>query len=127
MPGNLNTGTADVTTPRTAPRQLENLHSVRSDVDMVNALLDFYVRNPEVLGGSDILTIMDGKPPARAGQIAAVLAGIGIEGGERAIQKFLIIVPTTTDPEEARSRAWEQFRRFVEQLAGKAPTAEQEV
>ena len=74
--------------PVAAVEDMPAAHSIRNDAELLAALADFFRRNPHVLGGGDILTITGGKPVARAGMLAAVLAGLAIEGGEWAIQKM---------------------------------------
>jgi hypothetical protein len=93
---------------------------VGDDAERLEALANFIRRNPNVLGGGDVLTIVGGKPVARAGMLAAVLAGLSIEGGERAIQKYLIIIPQTADGVADDALAWDHFSRGVERLARRA-------
>ena len=61
--------------------------TISSHQDLLAAIMDFYARNPDVIGGGDILAITGSPPAARAGIVAASLAGIVIEGDERAIQR----------------------------------------
>ena len=90
---------------------------ISSPKELLVAISDFYARNPHVIGGGDILTITGGKPAKRAGMVAASLAGIAIEGGERAIQRIIIVIPPGDDVAEADGRAWEGFRKSFEILA----------
>lgn len=90
---------------------------ISSPKELLVAISDFYARNPHVIGGGDILTITGGKPSNRAGMIAASLAGLAIEGGERAVQRILIVIPPGDDVAEADRRAWESFGKSFEILA----------
>jgi len=103
-----------------APRQVE------TDADMIDALSDFIVRNPNVLGGGDILTITGGRPVARAGMLAAILAGLALEGGARAIRGYLIVIPPAADAVAGRERAWEGFTFAFARLAGRSLTPAEE-
>lgn len=90
---------------------------ISNDKELLAAISDFYVRNPNVIGGGDILTVTGGNPAARAGMIAASLAGLAIEGGERAMHRIIIVIPPGNDLAEADGRAWESFKKSVEVLA----------
>ena len=85
--------------------------------ELLVAISDFYARNPHVIGGGDILTITGGKPANRAGMVAASLAGLAIEGGERVVQRILIVIPPGDDVAEADRSAWESFGKSFEMLA----------
>ncbi len=90
---------------------------ISNDKELLAAISDFYARNPNVIGGGDILTVTGGKPAARAGMVAATLAGLAIEGGERAMQRIIVVIPPGNDVAEADGRAWESFEKSVEMLA----------
>ena len=90
---------------------------ISSPKELLAAISDFYARNPHVIGGGDILTITGGKPANRAGMVAASLAGLAIEGGERAMQRILIVIPPGDDVAEADRRTWESFGKSFEMLA----------
>lgn len=92
-------------------------HWISSDKELLAGISNFYLRNPNVIGGGDILTVTGGKPAARAGMVAASLAGLAIEGGERAMQRIVIVIPPGDDVAEADGRAWEGFRKSFEMLA----------
>src|SRR3546814_306182 len=91
--------------------------TISSDKELLAAIMDFYARNLNVIGGGDILTITGGKPAARAGMVAASLAGIVIEGDERAIQRFVVVIPPEGDVAEADGCAWGSFVQSFELLA----------
>jgi len=91
--------------------------TISSDKELLAAISDFYARNPNVIGGGDILTVTGGKPVARAGMVAAILAGLAIEGGERAMLRIVIVLPPGDDVAEADGRAWESFGKSFEMLA----------
>lgn len=91
--------------------------TISSDEELLAAIMDFYARNLNVIGGGDILTITRGKPAARAGMVAASLAGIVIEGGERAIQRIVVLIPPGGDVAEANGRVWVSFVQSFELLA----------
>lgn len=91
--------------------------SISSDKELLAAISDFYARNPNVIGGGNILTVTGGKPAARAGMVAAILAGLAIEDGERAMQRMIIVIPPGDDVAEADGRAWESFGKSFEMLA----------
>lgn len=95
-------------------------NSVGTDAERITAFADFIQKNPDVLGGGDIYNITGGKPVARAGQLAAMLAGIGLEDGERALRRYMIIIPASDDAEAAAELAWNQFTNAFKQLAGRA-------
>ena len=90
---------------------------ISSAKELLVAISDFYARNPNVIGGGDILTVTGGKPAARAGMVTATLAGIAIEGGERAIQRLIVVIPPGDDIAEADGRTWESFEKSFEILA----------
>ncbi len=90
---------------------------ISSDNELLAAISNFYVQNPNVIGGGDILTITGGKPAARAGMVAASLAGLAIEGGERAMQRIIVVIPPGDDVAEAEGCAWERFGKSFEMLA----------
>ena len=91
--------------------------TISSDKDLLAAMTDFYSRNPNVIGSGDILTIKVGRPAARAGMVAASLAGIVIEGGERAIRRVVVVIPPGGDVAEADGRVWSSFVKSCESLA----------
>lgn len=91
--------------------------TISNDKKLLAAIMDFYARNLNVIGGGDILTITGGKPAARAGMVAASLAGIVIEGGERAIQRVVVVIPPESDVAEADGHAWGSFVQSFELLA----------
>src|SRR4051812_25757613 len=93
--------------------------TISSDKDLLAAITDFYVRNVNVIGGGDILTIAGGKPTTRAGMVAASLAGIVIEGRERAIQRLVVVIPPGGDVAEAEGRVWGSFAQSFKFLAGR--------
>lgn len=91
--------------------------TISNDKKLLAAIMDFYARNLNVIGGGDILTITGGKPAARAGMVAASLAGIVIEGGERAIQRVVVVIPPESDVAESDGHAWGSFVQSFELLA----------
>ena len=98
------------------------IHPVRNDSELLNAIADFIRRNPDVLGGEDIFMITGGRPTARAGMLAAMLAGIVVEDGDRAIQKYMIIIPPEADVSSNAEFAWNGFKKGFAQLAGRSMT-----
>ncbi|HZF96032.1 MAG TPA: hypothetical protein VEZ20_14315 [Allosphingosinicella sp.] len=94
--------------------------TVEGDLGMLEALRDYYLNDPHVAGSGDLLLITGGKPAERAGLIASVLAGFGLDDGERLIQRYLIIAPPDVDPGTTRAGAWEHFERGFKELAGAA-------
>ena len=80
---------------------------IRNDVELLREMASFIARNPDVVGGGDMLTITGGRPFARAGLFASVLAGLGLEGGQRAILKYLNVVPPYADSGQANALAWD--------------------
>ena len=91
--------------------------TIRSDKDLLAAISDFYARNPNVISGGDILTVIGGKPAARAGMVAASLAGLAMEGGNRAMKLIIVVIPPGDDVAEADGRAWGSFEKSFEMLA----------
>lgn len=91
--------------------------SIRNQSELLAAIESFIQRNPEVLGGGDIITVTGGKPVVRAGIITAVLTGVRLEGGEPAILKYVIIVPASANVSDAHALAWGGFVSSFERLA----------
>ena len=91
--------------------------TISSDRDLLLAIMDFYARNPNVIGGGDILTITGSTPAARAGMVAASLAGIVTEGDERAIRRVVVVIPPGGDVAEADGLVWSSFVQSFELLA----------
>lgn len=98
---------------------------ISSDKELLAAISDFYARNPHVIGGGDILTVTGGNPATRAGMIAASLAGLAIEGGERAMQRIVIVIPPGDDVAEADGRAWKSFGKSFDMLARRTLEADE--
>jgi hypothetical protein len=94
--------------------------TVEGDLGMLEALRDYYVNDPHIAGSGDLLLITGGKPAERAGLIASVLAGFGLDDGERLIRRYLIIGPPNVDLGTARASAWDRFERGVKKMAGAA-------
>jgi len=98
---------------------------ISSDKELLAAISDFYARNPHVIGGGDILNVTGGKPATRAGMVAASLAGLAIKGGERAMQRIIIVIPPGDDVAEADGRVWESFGMSFEMLARRTLEADE--
>ncbi len=99
--------------------------TISSTKELLVAISDFYARNPNVIGGGDILTVTGGSPAARAGMITATLVGIAIEGRERAVQRIVVVIPAGDDIPEADARAWESFEKSFEILASRLLEADE--
>lgn len=95
----------------------EPWRTIRSDEDLLVAISHFYARNPNAIGGGDILAVTGGKPTTRAGMVAASLAGLVIAGGERVMQRFIILIPPGDDVAEADGLAWQSFKKSFDMLA----------
>lgn len=91
--------------------------TISSNRDLLVAIMDFYARNPNVIGGGDILAITGSTPAARAGMVAASLAGIVFEGDERAIQRVVVVIPPGGDVAQADGLVWSSFVQSFESLA----------
>lgn len=92
-------------------------HGSSNEEELLAAVSDFYARNPDVIGGGDILTVIEGNPAARAGMVAAILASFATDGGAPAMQRLIIVIPPGDDVAAANGRAWESFERSFEMLA----------
>ncbi len=91
--------------------------AISSEQELLEAIMDTYVRNPNVIGTGDILNIAGGKPEARAGMVAAALSGIAVENGERAIKRVAVVLPPGSNVELAGDSVWGSFVRSFETLA----------
>ena len=91
--------------------------TISSNQELLVAIMDFYARNPNVIGGGDILAITGSTPAARADMVAASLAGIVIEGDERAIQRVVVVIAPGGDAAQADGLVSSSFVQSFESLA----------
>lgn len=98
--------------------------AVGGDPGLLKALWDYFAADMNVLESGDLLLITGGRPPGRAGLTAAVLSGLGLEGGARAIEHYRIILPPAADVTEARERFWNRFSNGFRVLSGTALAGE---
>ena len=101
------------------------MRTITNDGEMLAALAEFYFRNLNVIGTGDILALGDGDISVRAGMVIAVLAGIAFEDGERAIQQYLVVIPTGADEAKANDTVWRMFERGFAKFAGRRLTDEE--
>ena len=87
--------------------------------ELLTEIAGHYNDNPNVIGGGDILAFPVGKPVARAGMVAALLAGIMHEGGERVIRRAVVVIPPGGDVSDADCVTWSSFKRTFRLLAGR--------
>ena len=93
--------------------------TISSERELLAEIMDYFVDDPNVIGGGDILAIPMGKPVARAGMVAALLAGIMHEGGERVIRRAVVVIPPGGDVSDADGLTWSSFKRTFRLLAGR--------
>ena len=80
---------------------------------------DFFRRNPNVLGGVDVLNLDLQSPQVRAGMTVAVLAGLVDAKRRPAVRGFTVVLPPKSMLEEADEAVWDEFAGTFHILAGR--------
>jgi hypothetical protein len=114
-----------------APLPVDDANAAECNVlgdraDLARAFADSFAKNPQIFGGSDILTLEVFTPAERAGILAAALMGLVDQNGKRAVRGFVVIVPPGTDVHAAEAEAGNEMVAAISLLARREFSAEEQ-
>lgn len=78
---------------------------LREIADLARGLQAYITKNPQVFGGADIYNLDFRTPQARAGVLAAVLAGLVDANRRPAVREFVVVAPPGSNAEDWGAQA----------------------
>jgi hypothetical protein len=102
-------------------------HVLSDHGDLARYFAHSLANNPQIFGGSDIVTLEIFTPAERAGILAAALAGLVDQNGKRAVRRFVVILPPGSDIDAAQAQSRETMIAAINLLGGHKLSEEQKI